>query len=96
MRNMSNQEIGFRALVNVIGVDFYRSHKDNAVFSWGEEDEGLYCFLGITLHPEKYCPTLAAKRTIGIYMPPAMSLKMGLSLWMSADFRINGDIDYCH
>lgn len=58
---MSNQEIGFRALVNVIGVDFYRSHKDDAVFSWGEEDEGLYCFLGITLHPEKYCPTLTAK-----------------------------------
>ena len=31
-----------------------------------------------------------------IYMRPAMSLKMGVSLWMSADFQIDGDIDYCH
>ncbi|GEM_PF-4581020 len=60
---MNNQEIGFRALVEAIGIDFYRSHKEKAVFSWGEEDEGLYCFLGIDLHPERHGATLSAQMT---------------------------------
>lgn len=46
------------ALVNAIGRDFVRRHKDASVFSIQQpEDEediknGLDCFLGIDLHPE--------------------------------------------
>lgn len=52
------EEIAFEALVNAIGRDFVRRHKDASIFAMEEpEDEediknGLYCFLGIDLHPE--------------------------------------------
>lgn len=48
---MDNKKIGFKALVKAIGENYFEQHKENAVFSWGEEDKGLYCFLGINLHP---------------------------------------------
>ena len=43
--------IGFKALVEKIGNKFFEEHKDSAVYSYGEEDIGLFCFLGISLHP---------------------------------------------
>lgn len=57
---MDNKKIGFRALVRSIGEQFFTEHKDNAVFSYGEEDKGLYCFLGISLHPNSKINGLSA------------------------------------
>lgn len=48
---MRKEKIGFQYLVKVIGEQFFREHEDNAVYSYGEEEQGLYCFLGISLHP---------------------------------------------
>ncbi len=48
---MSKEKIGFQTLVNVIGARFFKEHENSAVFSYGEEDKGLFCFLGINLHP---------------------------------------------
>lgn len=45
------QAIGFKALIEKIGNKFFEEHKDRAVYSYGEEDIGLFCFLGISLHP---------------------------------------------
>ena len=50
---MNEKRTGFEALVNVIGKDFFEAHKDSAVFSTEETKKGLFCFLGIDLHPEK-------------------------------------------
>lgn len=50
---MNKKRLGFNKLVEVIGKDFFELHKDTAVFSSGETDKGLFCFLGINLHPEK-------------------------------------------
>ena len=57
---MDRKRIGFRTLVNVIGEQFFWEHEDNAVFSYGEEDMGLYCFLGISLHPSTRLNGLSA------------------------------------
>lgn len=45
------QAIGLKALIEKIGNEFFEEHKDSAVYSYGEEDAGLFCFLGISLHP---------------------------------------------
>ena len=50
---MNKKRIGFNKLVEVIGKDFFECHKDTAAFSTEETDKGLFCFLGIDLHPEK-------------------------------------------
>lgn len=57
---MSKEKIGFRALVKVIGEQFFKEHENNAVFSYGEEDQGLFCFLGINLHPSNELNGLSA------------------------------------
>ncbi|MCR5343459.1 MAG: hypothetical protein K6E70_08895 [Butyrivibrio sp.] len=44
---MTDREIGFEACINAIGRDFYYSHKEHSVFSCGEEEKGLLCYLGI-------------------------------------------------
>jgi hypothetical protein len=49
---MEKKKIGFNRLVEVIGKEFFEAHKADAVFGYGDEDMGLYCFLGIDLHPE--------------------------------------------
>ena len=49
---MDKKRIGFNKLVETIGKNFFELHKETALFSYGEEDIGLYCFLGIDLHPE--------------------------------------------
>ena len=51
---MDKRKIGYNKLIDIIGKDFFEAHKDTAVFSYGEEEEekGLYCFMGIDLHPE--------------------------------------------
>lgn len=54
------KRIGFNKLIEVIGKDFFECHKDTAVFSSGETDKGLFCFLGIDLHPEKALLCLSA------------------------------------
>lgn len=57
---MSKEKIGFQTLVNVIGVRFFKEHENSAVFSYGEEDKGLFCFLGISLHPSNKLIGLSA------------------------------------
>ena len=57
---MSKEKIGFQTLVNVIGVQFFKEHENSAVFSYGEEDKGLFCFLGISLHPNTKLNGLSA------------------------------------
>lgn len=57
---MSKEKIGFQTLVNVIGVQFFKEHENSAVFSYGEEDKGLFCFLGISLHPSTKLNGLSA------------------------------------
>ncbi len=53
-------KIGFRALVKVIGEQFFKEHENNACFSYGEEEQGLFCFLGISLHPSTKLNGLSA------------------------------------
>ncbi len=57
---MNKEKIGFQALIKVIGEQFFKEHEDNAVFSYGEENKGLYCFLGISLHPSDRLNGLSA------------------------------------
>lgn len=57
---MSKEKRGFQALVKVIGEQFFWEHENNAVYSYGEEDKGLYCFLGICLHPNSKLNGLSA------------------------------------
>ena len=57
---MSKEKIGFQTLVNVIGVQFFKEHENSAVFSYGEEDKGLFCLLGISLHPSTKLNGLSA------------------------------------
>lgn len=49
---MSDKKKGFLKLVSEIGQKFFDEHKDTAVFCSQDVDEGLFCFLGIDLHPE--------------------------------------------
>lgn len=49
---MDRKQIGFDALVNAIGREFVKKHKEGAIFSHMEEEKGLFCFIGIDLHPE--------------------------------------------
>ena len=50
---MNKKRIGFNALVEKIGKDYFELHKDTAVFSSQETNKGLFCFLGIDLHPQR-------------------------------------------
>ncbi|MCQ2549936.1 MAG: hypothetical protein MJ134_07835 [Lachnospiraceae bacterium] len=58
---MSKEKIGFQTLVKTIGEQFFREHESSAVYSYGEEDQGLFCFLGIDLHPSFELNGLSAK-----------------------------------
>jgi hypothetical protein len=58
---MNKKRIGFEKLVSIIGVDYFEAHKDTAVFSSEETESGLFCFLGIDLHPVKSNPCLSCK-----------------------------------
>lgn len=49
---MSDKKKGFLKLASEIGQEFFNGHKDCAVFSSQETEEGLFCFLGIDMHPE--------------------------------------------
>ncbi len=57
---MDKKKRGFTKLIELIGEDFYKKNENNAVFCWGEEEKGLFCFLGIDLHPENKGITLSA------------------------------------
>ncbi len=57
---ISKKRRGFEKLISVIGVDFVEQHKDTACYSWGDTEQGLFCFLGIELHPQKRERTLSA------------------------------------
>lgn len=57
---MSKEKIGFQALVKTIGEQFFKEHENSAVYSYGEEEKGLYCFLGISLHPSTQIRGLSA------------------------------------
>lgn len=56
---MDRRKAGFERLVSEIGRGFFDSHRDTACFSYGDTDQGLYCFLGIDLHPERRELTLS-------------------------------------
>lgn len=58
---MTKENIGRIQLIKTIGRDFCWEHKDHAVFSYGEEEDGLFCFLGIDLHPEQNTPCLSGQ-----------------------------------
>lgn len=57
---MSRKKRGFKRLVETIGEQFFKEHENSAVFSYGETEKGLHCFLGISLHPENTHITLSA------------------------------------
>ena len=57
---MSKEKIGFQTLVKAIGEQFFKEHEKNAVYSYGEEEQGLHCFLGISLHPGNQINGLSA------------------------------------
>ncbi len=57
---MSKEKRGFQALVNTIGLQFFLDHENSAVYSYGEEEKGLFCFLGISLHPSTVLRGLSA------------------------------------
>jgi hypothetical protein len=56
---MSKKDLGLQKLIDTIGRDFCYAHKDAACFSWGDTEKGLFCFLGIDLHPERAQVTLS-------------------------------------
>ena len=56
---MDKRQIGRNALIDVIGRDFLKAHKDAAIFSCGDTEKGFFCFIGIDLHPETRCATLS-------------------------------------
>ncbi len=56
---MNRKKIGFNKLVEIIGQDYFTEHKDSAVFSSGETEKGLFCFLGIDLHADERTATLS-------------------------------------
>ena len=58
---MTKKRKGFLLLVDTIGKAFFEEHKDHALFSWGEEEKGLFCFLGISLSPQSEAVTLSCK-----------------------------------
>ena len=53
------KKIGFIRLVETIGRAFFDDHKDSAVFSSGDTEKGLFCFLGIDLHTDEREATLS-------------------------------------
>jgi hypothetical protein len=56
----NKRKLGFEALVNAIGKEFVNDYQDSACFSYGDTERGLFCFLGIDLHPENAKCTLSA------------------------------------
>ena len=59
---MSKKKRGLNKLIEVIWEKFCREHQEGAIFSCDETEgeRGLYCFLGIDLHPEDAKITLSA------------------------------------
>jgi hypothetical protein len=57
---MNDVKVGFHTLVKVIGEQFFKEHEKSAVFSYGEEENGLFCFLGVALHPKATLRGLSA------------------------------------
>lgn len=49
---MTDREIGFNACIDAIGRDFYEANKDTSVFACGNDEKGLWCFLGINTNEE--------------------------------------------
>ena len=45
------KKIGNQACIEKIGYDFCAAHRDNAVFSWGEDQGVMNCFLGVSDQP---------------------------------------------
>ena len=44
---MTDKEIGFNACIDAIGRDLYEANKGTSVFACGNDEKGLWCFLGI-------------------------------------------------
>ena len=45
------KRVGNRACIDKLGRDFCVQHRDNAVFSWGEDAGIVNCFLGVSDQP---------------------------------------------
>ena len=58
---------GLDYLVDMIGKEFLRLHKDTACLSSGETEGGLSCFLGIDLHADTRPIQLSASEDWDIY-----------------------------
>ena len=55
---MDREKIGFDSCLKALGEEFAAKNKDRMVFSCGETEKGLFCFLGVSTHDyevEKLC-----------------------------------------
>ena len=64
----TKKQIGLDACIKAIGVLFFENHKDNAVFSCGNTENGYFCFLGISKFEKKdYVLQLTNKKDWDFY-----------------------------
>lgn len=49
------REIGIKACIDKLGYEFCKKHADNATSAYGEEDEFVYCYVGVDDQPLKKC-----------------------------------------
>jgi len=52
------KKIGIRTCIEAIGRSFYEEHGDNSVYSYGENDGWMNCFVGVSDLPD---PSLNCK-----------------------------------
>ena len=41
------RKIGIKACIDKLGHDFVMAHKDSATTAYGENDDGVFCFVGV-------------------------------------------------
>jgi hypothetical protein len=58
--NPYSKALGFETLVNTIGKEFINDHQEFTCFNYGDTEQGVFCFLGVDLHPENMKRTLSA------------------------------------
>ena len=46
------KKIGIRACIDAIGRKFYEKHGDNSVYSYGQNDGWMNCFVGVSDQPD--------------------------------------------
>ena len=53
---MTKEKIGLDACIDALGREFVMTYKDNSCFGHGEDEQGHYCFLGISTKPHEQKP----------------------------------------